>query len=151
MLYLKFKPCLADPDVWMRPIKKSNGSPCCKYVLLYTYDVLVISENGEKVLRDGIGKYFELKESSIGPPNQYLGGHMRKVELTNGVHIWALSSSRYITEAVKNVERQVAKKGFKLPCKAETPLQTSYCPKIDTIPELNLTDSSYYQSLIGML
>ena len=105
MLHLKFQPCLADPYVWMRPIKKSNGSPFYKYLLLYTDDVLVISENGENVLRDGIGKYFELKESSIGPPNQYLGEHMRKVELTDGVNDWAFSSSRYVTEAVKNVDR----------------------------------------------
>ena len=35
---------------------------------------------------------------------------MRKVELTNGVHDSPFSSSRYVTEAVKNVERQLAKK-----------------------------------------
>ena len=91
MLHLNFQACLADPDVWMSPIKKSNCSPCYEYVLLYTDDVLLISENGVKVLHGGIGKYFELKESSIGPPNQYLGGHMRKVELTNSVHAWAFS------------------------------------------------------------
>ena len=79
MLHLKFKPCLADSDVWMRPIKKTDGSPCYEYVLLYTDDEMVISENGEKVLREGIGKYFELKEFYIRPPKQYLGDHMRKV------------------------------------------------------------------------
>ena len=78
MLHLKFQPCLGETYFWMRQIKKSNGSPCYEYVLLYIDDILVISENGEKLLRDGIGKYFELKESSIGPPNQYLGGHMKK-------------------------------------------------------------------------
>ena len=76
---------------------------------------------------------------------------MRKVELNNGVHAWAFSSSIYVTEAVKNVERQLEKTGFKLPRKAETPLQTSYRPKIDTTPELIPTDAAYYQSLIGML
>ena len=43
---------------------------------------------------------------------------MRKVELTNGVHDSSFSSSRYVTEAVKNVDRQLAKNGFKLPRKA---------------------------------
>ena len=52
----------------MRPATKSDGSPFYEYVLLYTDDVLVISENGEKVLRREIGCYFELKEESIGPP-----------------------------------------------------------------------------------
>ena len=139
MLHLKFQPCLADPYIWMRPIKKSNVSPCYKYVLLYKYDVLVISDNGEKVLRDGIGNYFELKESSIGPPNQY------------HVSAWSFSSSRYVTEAVKNIERQLEKNNFKLPRKAETPLQTSYRPEIDTTPELSPTDAAYYQSLIVMI
>ena len=73
------------------------------------------------------------------------------MELTNGVNDWAFSSSRYVTEAVKNVERLLAKNGFKLPCKAETPLQTSYRPEIDTTPELSPTNAAYYQSLIGML
>ena len=77
-------------------------------------------------MRNGIGKYFELKEPPIGPPKQYLVGHMRKVELTNGVHAWEFSSSRSVTEVVKNAERQLAKNGFKLPRKAETQLLISY-------------------------
>ena len=56
-------------------------------------DHIVISEEGETVLRNEIGKYFELKESSIGPPNIYLGGKMRKVVLDNGVEAWAFGSS----------------------------------------------------------
>ena len=76
---------------------------------------------------------------------------MRKVELTNGVHAWAFIYSRYVTEAIKNVDRQLEKNGFKLPRKAETPLQTYYRPEIDTTPELCPTDASYYQSLIGMI
>ena len=56
-----FTPCLADPDVWMRPAMKSNGHEYYEYVLLYTDDALCISENAEKVLRRELGKYFELK------------------------------------------------------------------------------------------
>ena len=32
-----------------------------------------------------LGKYFELKQESIKPPDIYLGGHMRQVTLDNGV------------------------------------------------------------------
>ena len=28
MLHIKFQPCLANPDVWMRLINKLNGLPC---------------------------------------------------------------------------------------------------------------------------
>ena len=38
------------------------------YVLLYVDDALVVSENAESILRNEFGRYFELKEESIGPP-----------------------------------------------------------------------------------
>jgi hypothetical protein len=121
------------------------------YVLLYTDDVLVISTQGEKVLREGTGKYFELKEESIGPPKIYLGGSMRQVELDNGVKAWAFSSSQYVQEAVKNVEKYLNLKGGKLPTKAETPIQTCYRPELDISPELNDINAAYFQSKIGIL
>jgi len=151
MIHLDFLPCPADPDVWLRPAKKGDGSTHYEYVLLYTDDVLVISENGEKILREGIGKYFELKESSIGPPNIYLGGKLRKVTLDNGAEAWAFGSSKYVQESVKNVQRHLAKRQLKLPTRAETPIQTSYRPELDVTPLLSPTDASYYQSLVGML
>jgi hypothetical protein len=151
MRHLDFKSCLADPDVWMRPAQKPDGSEYYEYVLLYTDDVLVVSTNGESILREGIGRYFDLKEESIGPPKIYLGGHMRKVELENGVKAWAFSSSQYVQEAVRNIERYLDLKGGKLPSRAETPMQTSYRPELDVTPELNSIDSAYYQSVIGIL
>lgn len=83
MQYLDFVSCLADPDVWMRPAKKADGSEYYEFVLLYIDDALVMSENGEKILQDKIGKYFKLKEESIEPPKIYLGGKLSKVVLDN--------------------------------------------------------------------
>jgi hypothetical protein len=151
MRHLDFQSCLADPDVWMRPAQKADGSEYWEYVLIYTDDVLVISTQGEKILRDGIGKYFELKEESIGPPKLYLGGSMREVELENGVKAWAFGSSQYVQEAVKNVERYLDLQGGKLPTKAETPMQTSYRPELDVTPELDTIKAAYFQSVIGIL
>jgi hypothetical protein len=87
-----------------------------------------------------MGKYFELKQESIGPPKIYLGGHLRKVELDNEVKAWAFTSSPYVRAAVQNVEDFIAKdetKKWKLPNKAETPLCTSYRPKLDVTPRLS--------------
>ena len=109
MRHLGFVSCKADTDVWMRATKKNDGSEYWEYVLLYTDDVLVVSEHGEKFLRTELGKYFELKEESIGPPKIYLGGRMSKVTLDNGVEAWAFSSSRYVQTAVKNVEKAMTK------------------------------------------
>ena len=60
---------------------------------MYTYDVLVVSERGDKFIRNELGKYFELKEESIVPPNIYLGGKMSIFFLENGLTSWSFSSS----------------------------------------------------------
>ena len=69
----------------MRPYIQSYGSEYYKYILLYTDDALSVSENPEKLLRDELGRYFELKEDIIGPLRIYLGGHVQKVQLETGV------------------------------------------------------------------
>jgi hypothetical protein len=91
----------------MRSAIKSDGTNVYEYVLLYTDDALSIGVEAESILRKEIGKYFELKEKSIGPPN--LGGHLNLVELDNGVKAWAFSSSPYVRAAVQNVEDFIAK------------------------------------------
>mmetsp|Transcript_2939 Transcript_2939/g.6246 ORF Transcript_2939/g.6246 Transcript_2939/m.6246 type:complete len:134 (-) Transcript_2939:1095-1496(-) len=133
MHHLKFKSCLADPDVWMRPALKDDGPEVYDYVLLYSDDALVISPNAEHILRREIWKYFGLKEESIGPPDLYLGGRLSLVMLENGVKTWGYSASQYVQAAVKNVEDYLASGKAdmpwdKLPACAETPMQTSYRP-----------------------
>ena len=128
MHYVKFSSCLADPDVWMRPAEKSDGTTYYEYVLLYVDDVLVISENAEEILREEIGKYFELKEESIGHPSLYLGGHVHQVKLDNGVNAWSFSSSQYIRTAVKNVEEWLSKRVMEGGnCQARRKRQCSCC------------------------
>jgi hypothetical protein len=154
MRHLDFVSCLADPDVWMRPAKRSDGSDYYEYILLYTDDCLVLSENAESLLRNELGRYFTLKEESIGPPKIYLGGSVRKVQLDNGVECWTFSSSQYVQAAVKNVEEYLSKRTddrWNLPTKADTPLRTTYRPELDVSPELKPVDAAYYMSIIGIL
>ena len=154
MHFINFTSCPADPDVWMRPAIKSDGTKCYDYVLLYVDDALVVSKNAESILRNELGRYFELKEESIGPPDHYLGGKVRKVQFENGVNAWAFSSSQYVQTAVKNVEAYLDSqdsKCWKMPSKADTPLTTTYRPELDVSRELNVADAAYYQSLIGIL
>ena len=60
----------------MIPAQKSDGLSYYEYVLLYTYDVLVIIDNGEKIFREGIGLYFYLKYDSVGAPKIYIWGYV---------------------------------------------------------------------------
>jgi hypothetical protein len=68
MRHLDFTSYHADPDVWMRPAKRSDGSDYYEYILLYTDDALVVSENAEQVLRKELGRYFTLKRSRLDRP-----------------------------------------------------------------------------------
>ena len=96
----------------------------------YTDDCLVVSENAESILKNEIGRYFELKPDSIGPPRLYLGGHLRKIELSNGVEAWYFSSTQYVQTAVKNVEEYLVKKGQSLKAKALDPLPRDIVRKL---------------------
>ena len=138
----------------MRPAEKADSSPHYEYILLYVDDTLVISENAEKILREEIGRYFELKEKSVGHPTLYLGGKVSKVTMENCVEAWAFSASQYIQSAVGNVKEYLKKRGdgkWTVPAKAETPIQSTYHPELEVSPELDTEDASYYQSLIGVL
>ena len=137
MKFIGFEYSQADPDVWMREsVQKYGSTKYYECVLLYTDDCLVISNRGETVLRKEKGKYFNLKESSIGPPTQYLGGKLREVELENGQKFWALGLKQYFEAAVKNVTEYLKKRGEGLATKAVTPMTSGYHPEIDITPEL---------------
>ena len=111
----------------------------------------VVSEHGEQFLRNELGRYFDLKEESIGPPKNYLCGKMSRVVLDNGLTAWSFSSSQYVQTAVKNVNESLAKQDAKLPARANTPLSSNYCPEINVSGELQPAEAAYYQSLIGIL
>ena len=71
MKFLGFESSRADTYVWMQEsVWKYGFTEYYEYVLLYTDDCLVISDRGEDILRNEIGKYFSLKKSSIGAPTQ---------------------------------------------------------------------------------
>ena len=151
MREMGFQSCKADPDVWLRPAIKSDGTRYYQYVLLYTDDILAVMEEPEKFLREELGNYFTLKGKSIGPPTQYLGNKVSKVTLDNGKECWSFSSSQYIQNAIKNVEDYQAKLGLAPLPKVKSPWPSNYHPEADVSPELSSTQALYYQSLIGIL
>ena len=55
---------LTDPDVWMKPGRKSDDLEYYEYVLLYVDDCLAISEN-PKALLEQIDNLFNIIASSI--------------------------------------------------------------------------------------
>ena len=151
MAEMDFKTCKADPDVWMRPGLKKDGTAYWQYVLLYTDDILAIMEDAESFLRDEFSKFFTLKQTSIGPPTQYLGNKVSQVDLEGGVTCWAFSSSQYVQAACSNVDEYLTKNKERVLTKSRSPWPSNYRPESDVSPELSPEKASYFQSLVGVL
>jgi hypothetical protein len=134
----------------MRKATKPDGTYYYEYVLYYVDDALAVSMDPKSILQK-VDKYFPMKPNSIAEPDIYLGAKISKAKLPNGTEAWAMSSSKYVQEAVKNVKIWLAKRGQKLPARCSTPLPTSYRPELDISPELDADDANYYQSVIGIL
>ena len=101
-----------------------------------------------------------MKEASIGEPDVYLGGKVRKVELEIGEVCWAFSSAQYVQAVCRNVcnhlkerngEMKVQECAYFLPKKAPSPMTIDYRAEIDTSPELNATDVAYNKFLIRVV
>ena len=127
----------------MRKSKRASGEDYYEYCLLYVDDRLMISDDPKASL-DRIGKYFTLKEGSVGEPKLYLGARISKVQLPNGVVAWAWSPSKYIQESIRNLEVHLGKKGLKLRKGVNTPLSNGYCPEVDVSPVCSEDDSHIY-------
>ena len=56
----------------------------------------MVSDHSKNMLREEIGKYFNLKEKSIGLPDVYIGGKMRQFKLDNGSKSSAFGFSQYV-------------------------------------------------------
>ena len=124
-------------------------------MLLYVDDTLCLSEHPMEAMLE-LNKYFPLKKDKkgkplIGPPTIYLGGKLSQVELPNGVVAWAISSSQYVQEAVRNVEEHLKREGKSMQKGADTPITKGYHPECDVTPTLEPEEANYYQSLIGIV
>jgi hypothetical protein len=113
--------------------------------LIICGNTLAISHNPMEVMRR-IDKFFPMNEESMGPPDIYRGAKLSKVRLSNGVEAWAISSSKYVKEGVKNVEDYLGKEyhGRSLARKTSTPMKITYRPELDITPELGPEKASYY-------
>ena len=98
-----------------------------------------------------LGKYFPSKPESVGPPKLYLAGKLSKLELPNGVVPWTISTSKYIKQALNNLESILTTHVLKLRKNTNSPLPGNYRPECASTPECGPENATLYASLIGML
>ena len=103
--HLGFISCPADLDLFIKNmLSPEDGFNYYAYVFIYVDDVMVVYHDDENVLRR-IDKYFNLKPSSIGEPDIYLGEKLNKMRFKNVVWEWSNIPARYVKELVANVEK----------------------------------------------
>lgn len=153
MRHLGWESCKADPDLWYKPeIRKEDGFAYYAYCLLYVDDILVVHADGVRALKE-IDHYFKTKPDSIRDPEFYLGAKLRPISLPNGVVAWGMSSSKYIEAAVVNVKEFHARHfpTRKWAKRSSGPFPLNYAPELDSTPQLDPDQASFYQSQIGVL
>ena len=153
---LGYSPTKADPDVYLKPSKKQDGSKYYSYLIVYVDDILSIDVN-PKVMIDRIGEYFKVKDDSVTFPKMYLGANMRrwKVQDETGSDIktYALGSESYVKEALRCVEERMKEYGLCYPKKrGKTPFSSSdYKPELDTSEIAQSRIGNFYQNMVGIL
>jgi len=145
---LGFQASLADPDVWYRAATKDDGFEYYEYLIVYVDDILLLSHKGKDVMTM-IEKLFRLKEPAT-IPKTYLGASILEWTVS-GDKMWAMSSQKYIKEAIRCLELELQKSGLRLLGKPVTPMTPGYRPELDVSPLLDQDQASYFMSLIGIL
>ena len=100
--------------MWVHPAAKASGTKYYGYVLVYVNDVLCISHDTLQTVHSLQGKpesgKFKLKGDAIIVPEIYLGGDLCTMINENSQQCWAMSSDKYCTSAVANVEEVLSNK-----------------------------------------
>jgi Reverse transcriptase (RNA-dependent DNA polymerase) len=112
---MDYRSSYANPDVWMQPAIKPDGTAYYEYILTYVDDILCISMDPMKSMVH-IQQKFKLKGNKIEPPSLYLGATLSQLTTSNGMTCWAQSSGKYVNAAVSNVETYLA--NLAKPCQA---------------------------------
>ena len=115
---------MADPDDWIRPAAKSDGTRYYSYILCYVDDILTIDVDAEKVMKEIGDERFKFKNDEIAEFNTYLGARIKKRAL-NGQSMWTISSNEYVKAALGNMQSRFEGTQWKLPKgKIKTPIKS---------------------------
>jgi len=91
---------------------------------------------------------YRLKDG-YSKPTQYLGATVKEWAYPNDSTRpkWALSSEKYIKEAIRNIEMHLSQSNRVLK-RANQPMPTSYYPELDITPHLLEEEIHFFQSQI---
>jgi len=152
LISLDYRASYADPDVWLRPAVKPDGTEYYEMILCYVDDILSISHDPMRTMLR-IKEKFALKNDEVKTPSDYLGGTLALMNNEMGVPCWSQSSDKYVKAAIENVETKLkaSDRVLRSAKHCTAPFVTGYRPELDVSAELALEGHRYYQELIGVL
>jgi hypothetical protein len=132
-----FKPCKADPDVWMRDLGTHY-----EYVCVYVDDNMHMSKDPRAFFHDLEHKYgYHLK--GVGKPTYHLGGDFFRD--ADGTIEWGATS--YVKKMITHYKIMFDGKRKEY----SSPMSEGDHPELDNSDELDEDGTKRYQSLIGAL
>jgi len=149
---LGFKSSLADPDVWMKPAVKADGTKYYEYILVYMDDQLSVSENPKWITNALQGKPWDYELKGVKPPDLYLGATIGCGNFDGIGETWYISARGYLEKAIPQIEEQFGPLQHLFRSKSlSTPAPPNYHPEIDETNYLDDDMTSLYQSYVGIL
>ena len=138
MLQLNFKPCKADPCVWLREMKDKY-----EYIAIYVDDLLEASEERQKVIQD-LKEKFKLKIKGDGPLEYY---HACDYKLDKDGTLVA-QPTRYINKIFESYKKMFPNENF---INVRSPLDKNDHPELDNSELYHEEQISKYMCMIGQL
>ena len=127
---LGFKPSASDPDVWMRPATKADGTRYYEYVLVCVDDILAMSENPGEIMQSLMNDFTSKGGvDGVVPPTDYLGAKLEWKEDIMGHGCWSMTSYKYVNAAIQAVVDRLRERNDRpLPSRVATPMSYDYIP-----------------------
>jgi Reverse transcriptase (RNA-dependent DNA polymerase) len=133
-----FKPCKAEPDIWMR--KKGN---LYEYIGSYVDDLAIAAQNPKEII-DELEKRHSFKLKGTGPITFHLGCDFYR----DSDNVLCMQPRKYIEKMIETYERLF---GMRPSRKFQSPLEKGDHPEMDTSELLDDDGTQLYQSMIGAM
>jgi len=136
---MKFFPCKADPDVWI----KDCGTHY-EYVCVYVDDLAVMMKDPKAFFDELEGKRWNYKLKGVGPLEHHLGATFTR----DPDGTLTMSAKGYVKRFLTNYKRMFDGEKAR---EYTSPLDSKDHPELDNSPELPMEKVKLYQSIIGAL
>ena len=136
MLQLGFKPCKADPCVWLAEMKNKY-----EYIAIYVDDLLIASEKPQQIVQD-LNEKFKLKIKDDGPLIYHLGCDYKPDK--DGT--LAAQLTKYINKILESYKKMFPNENFLI---VKSPLEKNDHPELDNPKLCNEEQITNYICMIG--